>query len=101
MTAHDHEVLIARQKITGDGAIPDGNSVAVLCLFRLAQYASKDQYAERGRHALKGSAQGLPPNGPRPLPASSFPTGFSSWRKRVRILMVRLRSSRWFQGRLR
>ncbi len=53
MTAHDHEVLIARQKNSSDGALPGGNSVAVLCLFRLAGYTTQERYADRGRKALK------------------------------------------------
>ncbi|MDM8516062.1 thioredoxin domain-containing protein [Desulfobacterales bacterium HSG16] len=53
MTSHDHEALIARQKPNSDGAVPGGNSVAVLNLFRLAEYTTKDEYAKRGRNALK------------------------------------------------
>ncbi|MCP4118703.1 MAG: thioredoxin domain-containing protein [Desulfobacteraceae bacterium] len=62
MTAHDHEALIARQKNSSDGAIPGGNSVAILCLFRLAGYTAEKKYADRGRKALKAFANILASN---------------------------------------
>jgi hypothetical protein len=62
MTAHDHEALISRQKNSNDGAIPGGNSVAVLCLFRLAVYTSQERYAGRGRKGLKAFSRSLSSN---------------------------------------
>ncbi len=53
MTADDHELLIARQKPSYDGAEPSGNSVAALNLLRLGTLTSKETYRLRGEKALK------------------------------------------------
>ncbi len=46
-TAKDAESLLTRQKETYDGAIPSGNSVAMLNLLRLAQLTGNDNYEKK------------------------------------------------------
>ena len=46
-TAEDAESLLTRQKETYDGAIPSGNSVAMLNLLRLAQLTGDDKYEKK------------------------------------------------------
>jgi len=46
-TAEDAELLLTRQKETYDGAIPSGNSVAMLNLLRLAQLTGVDNYEKK------------------------------------------------------
>ncbi len=46
-TAEDAESLLTRQKETYDGAIPSGNSVAMLNLLRLAQLTGNDNYEKK------------------------------------------------------
>jgi len=46
-TAEDAESLLTRQKETYDGAIPSGNSVAMLNLLRLAQLTGNDEYEKK------------------------------------------------------
>jgi len=46
-TAQDAESLLTRQKETYDGAIPSGNSVAMLNLLRLAQLTGNDKYEKK------------------------------------------------------
>ena len=48
-TADDGEKLIVRTKEVYDGAIPSGNSVAMLNLIRLARVTAKTGYEERAR----------------------------------------------------
>ena len=45
-TADDHEKLLAREKNKNDGAIPSGNSVAILNLLRLHQYSLEQRYQD-------------------------------------------------------
>ncbi|MBW1767856.1 MAG: thioredoxin domain-containing protein [Deltaproteobacteria bacterium] len=52
MTSNDHEDLIAREKPYNDGAIPSGNSVAVLNLLRLGEFTTKESYRQRAERAL-------------------------------------------------
>jgi len=47
MTADDAEKLITRSKDIYDGAIPSGNSVAMLNLLRLNKITGKSEYVER------------------------------------------------------
>jgi len=49
-TAEDAELLLTRQKETYDGAIPSGNSVAMLNLLRLAQLTGNDNYEKKADH---------------------------------------------------
>ncbi|NVM45910.1 MAG: thioredoxin domain-containing protein [Candidatus Lokiarchaeota archaeon] len=46
-TAEDAESLLTRQKETYDGAIPSGNSVAMLNLLSLAQLTGDDKYEKK------------------------------------------------------
>ena len=52
-TAHDHEQLIVRKKMTQDGAVPSGNSVAALGLLKLAKLSGETEFAERGEGVLR------------------------------------------------
>jgi len=53
MTADDHEKLIAREKPNYDGAVPSGNSVAMLNLLRLEALTGRGDYAERFQRAYR------------------------------------------------
>ena len=53
MTSDDHEVLLAREKPSYDGAEPSGNSVAVLNLLRLHELTTDDRYRQRAERAFK------------------------------------------------
>ncbi len=53
MTADDHEQLIAREKPNYDGAVPSGNSVALLNLLRLGALTGKSNFQERFQKACK------------------------------------------------
>ena len=52
-TSDDHEVLIARDKPSNDGAIPSGNSVALLNLLRLAEITGETSYGEQAEQGLR------------------------------------------------
>ena len=52
MTSNDHEDLIAREKPAYDGALPSGNSIAVLNLLRLGEFTNIDRYKKRAEKAL-------------------------------------------------
>ena len=52
MTSDDHEQLIAREKPNYDGAVPSGNSVALLNLLRLGELTGRGEYRERFQKAL-------------------------------------------------
>jgi uncharacterized protein len=53
MTANDHENLIAREKPGIDGALPSGNAIAAMNLFRLAKFTSNNTYTKRGKKTLE------------------------------------------------
>ncbi|MBI2841396.1 MAG: thioredoxin domain-containing protein [Acidobacteria bacterium] len=53
MTSDDHEVLLAREKPSYDGAEPSGNSVAVLNLLRLHELTTLDSYRQRAERTFK------------------------------------------------
>jgi len=53
-TADDHEELLAREKPSSDGAIPSGNSVAVLNLLRLTEFTGERRYEETAVQAFSG-----------------------------------------------
>jgi uncharacterized protein YyaL (SSP411 family) len=53
MTSNNHEELLTREKPTYDGALPSGNSIAVLNLLRLSEYTTKESYWKRAEKALK------------------------------------------------
>jgi hypothetical protein len=52
-TANDSEKLLVRQKEIYDGAIPSGNSVAILNLLRLGRIAGKPEYEEKTFQLVK------------------------------------------------
>lgn len=61
--AGDTEDLIVRRKETQDAALPSGNSVAALCLYRLARLTGRadlEETSERVLHALGGAVEKLP-----------------------------------------
>ena len=58
-TAHDHEELIVRRKMTQDGAIPSGNSMAALGLLKLARLSGEAEFAERGEGVLRSFGEYL------------------------------------------
>ena len=51
-TSHDHEELIVRKKMTQDGAVPSGNSVAALALLKLAKLSGETEFAKCGEGVL-------------------------------------------------
>ncbi|MFP6868112.1 MAG: thioredoxin domain-containing protein [Nitrospinota bacterium] len=56
-TSNDHEELIVRKKISQDGAIPSGNSVAALSLLRLGKLTGDDALSERGAETIRAFGQ--------------------------------------------
>ncbi|MBW1846883.1 MAG: hypothetical protein JRJ27_07010 [Deltaproteobacteria bacterium] len=63
MTGRGHEELIAREKPSYDGAMPSGNSIAILNMLRLNDFTGKSRYRERSEKALRaflGSGQANP-----------------------------------------
>jgi len=65
MTSDDHEALLAREKPARDGAIPAGNSVALMNLVRLHALTLDDAYRSRADALLRGFGDRL----------SRYPTG--------------------------
>ena len=61
-TAVDAESLITRQKETYDGAIPSGNSVAMLNLLRLAQLTGNDNYEKKADYLGRVFAENVRAN---------------------------------------
>jgi uncharacterized protein YyaL (SSP411 family) len=61
-TAEDAELLLTRQKETYDGAIPSGNSVAMLNLLRLAQLTGNDNYEKKADHLGRVFAESVRAN---------------------------------------
>jgi uncharacterized protein YyaL (SSP411 family) len=62
MTADDHEVLLTRERPSSDGAIPSGNSYAILNLLRLYQTTSDQSYRDRADAGLRAFGQSLQRN---------------------------------------
>lgn len=48
----EHETMIAREKPNYDGAVPSGNSVAVMNLLRLAAITSRHEFRQRAQTAI-------------------------------------------------
>jgi uncharacterized protein YyaL (SSP411 family) len=61
-TAEDAESLLTRQKETYDGAIPSGNSVAMLNLLRLAQLTGNDNYEKKADYLGRVFAENVRAN---------------------------------------
>jgi hypothetical protein len=53
LTADDSEKMLVRQKDVYDGAIPSGNSVALLNLLRLSRFTGNKDYAARAERIVK------------------------------------------------
>jgi uncharacterized protein YyaL (SSP411 family) len=62
MTADDHEALLAREKPSSDGAIPSGNSYAILNLLKLHQLTGKAEYKKSADAALRAFGESLRTN---------------------------------------
>jgi uncharacterized protein YyaL (SSP411 family)/rhodanese-related sulfurtransferase len=62
MTADNHENLIAREKPGYDGAIPSGNAIAAMNLFRLAEFTTKDIYRKRAVNTLAAFSKSFESN---------------------------------------
>jgi uncharacterized protein YyaL (SSP411 family) len=58
-SALDQKDLVVRSKTGYDGAIPSGNSVAALVLFRLARLTGEEAYADRAIGILRAYREGL------------------------------------------
>jgi uncharacterized protein YyaL (SSP411 family) len=56
MTADDGETILVRQKDVYDGAIPSGNSVALLNLLRLGRMTGNKKYAAKAEKIVKAFA---------------------------------------------
>jgi len=77
-TSDDHEVLLAREKPSHDGAEPSGNAVALMNLARLNELTGNDEHRKRARRLLAafGSALKRSPRGlSRMLHGLDFLTG--------------------------
>jgi len=61
-TGEDAESLLTRQKETYDGAVPSGNSVAMLNLLRLAQLTGNDNYEKKADHLGRVFAESVRAN---------------------------------------
>ncbi len=52
-TSNDHEELIVRKKMSQDGAIPAGNSMAAYGLLRLGKLTGEEGFSSRGREVIR------------------------------------------------
>ncbi len=80
ITAHDSEELLVRKKDIYDGATPSGNSVALLCLRRLASMTANlelDRIGDRLEEAFSGNIRQLPSAYTFFLSAAEFRLGSS------------------------
>ncbi len=78
LTAHDAEKLIARTKELYDGAVPSGNSVATLALFRLGSMTGDVRYTDAAQNTLEAFSGQLaqdPTNYPEMLMALDYAIG--------------------------
>ncbi|MEA1967149.1 MAG: thioredoxin domain-containing protein, partial [Thermodesulfobacteriota bacterium] len=76
MTAKDHENLIVREKRGADGALPSGNAIAAMNLFRLAGFTGNDEYRKRGQRTIEAFAAIFESN-PAILPQMMMALDFS------------------------
>jgi hypothetical protein len=63
LTGMDSERLIVRTKPAYDGAIPNGNSVAVWALIRLGQFSGEESYGRTAERVLKTFSKQLTESG--------------------------------------
>ena len=66
-TAHDAEKLISRTKEIHDGAIPSGNSIAVLSLLRLSHLTMNREFETKARASMDAFSSQL----------AQYPSGFA------------------------
>jgi uncharacterized protein YyaL (SSP411 family) len=74
----DNEDLFTKTREIYDGAIPSGNSVAMLCLLRLGRITSERRFEQAGRDTLRafsGEIDGMPMGFPFALMAVDFAVG--------------------------
>ncbi|MBN2327480.1 MAG: thioredoxin domain-containing protein [Candidatus Omnitrophica bacterium] len=76
-TADDHEKLIVRSKNPMDNAIPSGNSIAILCLLRLAAMTGNNAYRCKAAESLAVFSDGL----------QRIPSGFSQMLSAVDFML--------------
>ncbi|MCP3899043.1 MAG: thioredoxin domain-containing protein, partial [Desulfobacteraceae bacterium] len=62
MTSNLSENLIAREKPGYDGAVPSGNSIAAMNLFRLAEFTTNDKFRKRGLKTLSAFSKSFEVN---------------------------------------
>jgi uncharacterized protein YyaL (SSP411 family) len=62
MTSNNSDDLIAREKPNHDGALPSGNSIALLNLLRLAELTTEESYRKRAEKALISFSRALMSN---------------------------------------
>ena len=68
-TSDDHETLIQRPKDVQDNAVPSGNAMAALVLYKLALYTGREHYAQEAERMTGGMVQYM----------GRYPTGFGQW----------------------
>ena len=81
LTARDAETLIVRPKEIYDGALPSGNSYAVLTLLKLALIADEPEFAKAAHKTLEAFSEELsanPMSYPQMLAALDFALGPST-----------------------
>ena len=79
-TADDGERLLVRQKEIYDGAVPSGNSVAMLNLLRLGRITTKTDFEEKAAkigQAFHGSVSQMPSAYTQLMAAADFAIGLS------------------------
>ncbi len=62
MTSNISENLIAREKPGYDGAVPSGNSIAAMNLFRFAEFTTNDKFRKRGVKTLSAFSKSFEVN---------------------------------------
>ncbi len=58
-TSDDHETLLVREKPDHDGAVPSGNSIAVLNLLRLHEFTTDEKYRQRAEEGFQAFGNSL------------------------------------------
>ena len=58
-TATDSEKLLVRQKEIYDGAIPSGNSIALMNLIRLYRFTGKSEFEDKASQMIKTFSQSI------------------------------------------
>ena len=76
LTGKDGEKLIARSKPGSDGAIPSGNSIAVLALLKLGRLTMNQEFAEQGSRILEAFSSQLAQS---PVSSSAMLIALNFW----------------------